>query len=1420
MMKRAFDVKYPPATLATELNKKKKTLKRLRYKVINTSQWKLLYPAPPGSPDSQNFDITLFTILFRNICEMSAPATGWDALPPDSDTSIAADIARIKFYRNKVYAHRTSTEIDDSEFEILWVKISKVLINRGIPSSELGELKEAPLSPEEDDYIQELKEWYEKELELIKEINLDTNAGVKELLTKVAKVEEVLQKKSCGSENNSEVDKLGKCNFTGKIESLNEKFLSGSRQWLFDELSNWFTNKDSNSRVMILTAGPGVGKSVFAAEVCKMYAGQLAACHFCQYNQSDYRNPRMIIESLASIMCDNVPGFKAKLNDQLKRSHSKETLSDAFRVLINDPLHALENRGPMMLVIDALDETEVGGKSEFLELISDEFPKLPPWIKILITSRPELPVQEKLEHLNPVEIASYGENNTNDILKYLQTFLSSICNDDNLLESLAWKCSGSFLYAYHAQIELNRTTKKLTSENLFDFLPKGICDFYRKQMERLKKNLQTLSPSEVHLKPFLEMLVAAKGPLPLSLLPECLGLPDNALYKVREAINEVMSSILPVYEDCMVVYHKSFVDWLISDGYKEHAFTVDSQSGHQPLWTACEEEFNRINLLNKFSNFKPSPMTKYALRNGIAHMIRSGSIISYHWSVNVKIVHARTTIVQYKGFKMTDEWRKIVENSFSSLTGELLHEINWHIRVFDCEYEWPHPFSLYLQLVANRTDCKRETRSLARSLLQQSEYFWFEDLNSTQITNNLRMSVSLRTDVTCINVSPDEQLVAVGYKDGWISIYNVPDFKELRNFNTNLDSRIHCSSIFEPDNSMLLYDRYGRFFGVTPPKFPFFGGDYGALWSCSFSPSGNRLVTCDGSEEIKLWDVNNANLLGRLQAGGPVDCSFFSDCGLFIVASKEREEYERRNPNDVFTVWNALTLQRVDRRNIRSIPQDVASFGVCTIQRTVVLPDGNKTSQLLLSNDGSDIDVFQLPDALLAACLPKYCFQFLVPFTISHWHNCVLHHTNQSERFSNVNRLETLVMQQRWIKALVRWGLPICYRKCPCQYLKESRVVPVKVQKLYVEPIFSKLNIFSVEYQTKSIQPSSTPEPYTVTSCCFSPDGSFLATCANGGRLSVAIWDTKICTIVDVLQLELNGVVTCWWTDGWLWIFDDGASLFKIPISKEGNLASKGAKEVKIDPKPAELLTFSDILIFIDQKSSVNIARFVNGYLQYVEKFSAYTSLCAAVSLCSSVILTATCKTFCVWKENLASRPHSIVSNTCAAVSPCSSVILTATCKTFRVWKENPASRPHWVVSNTGELPDLPFEKDSPPLFLEDTWVEGCITTDGTRGVLALFPWRYIVVVELESSRILRLSTSSVSLEDGFCAGNSYFIGVNWDEDSLEAEKLTNGKSVAEWNHPRVFGICSTIVAHSRNDLIAIVSSQCNVQFLRLVVPE
>ncbi|XP_046857489.1 uncharacterized protein LOC124450862 [Xenia sp. Carnegie-2017] len=241
----------------------------------------------------------------------------------------------------------------------------------------------------------------------------------------VVGVREMIQDKIC-----SDLQKLGKCNFNGVVKNLNKKYLEGTRQWLFEKLDTWFNDRSEDaSNVMILIAGPGVGKSVFAAELCRRYSEKkkLAACHFCRYNISDYRNPRILIESLASTMCDTIPNFKSKLNEELQRNHSKESITDKFFVLLNNPLHSLEDHEPMLLVIDALDESQIDGKSELLELISEEFDRLPKWIKIFITSRPELPVQKELKDMNPVEITTKprDKNNEKDLHKYLRHQLNN-----------------------------------------------------------------------------------------------------------------------------------------------------------------------------------------------------------------------------------------------------------------------------------------------------------------------------------------------------------------------------------------------------------------------------------------------------------------------------------------------------------------------------------------------------------------------------------------------------------------------------------------------------------------------------------------------------------------------------------------------------------------------------------------------------------------------------------------------------------------------------------------------------------------------------------------------------------------------------------------------------------------------------------
>ncbi|XP_046858139.1 uncharacterized protein LOC124451526 [Xenia sp. Carnegie-2017] len=348
-------------------------------------------------------------------------------------------------------------------------------------------------------------------------------------------------------------------------------------------------------------------------------------------------------------MCDTISDFKSKLNEELQRNHSKESITDKFLVLLYNPLHSLEDHEPMLLVIDALDESQVDGKSELLELIAEEFGRLPKWIKIFITSRPELPVQKELKDMNPVEITTRprDENNEEDLHKYLRHQLNDrVQKNRYLLRSLVKKCEGSFLYAYHAQLSLKKEELELTDEKIEKLVPSGLSGVYTKQFKRVKelftkKRTRNSVIAETTFMQFLELLAACREFLPLTLLFSYIGFSGDIKFEVRSKIIELSSQILPVYDDCLTVYHKSLSDWLKSDGYEQHEFTVNPKNGHKFLWHACVKVFEQMKCMNISEDQMNTAMIKYALKNGVHHMIECGEKVDFSWAEFVKEVGAR-----------------------------------------------------------------------------------------------------------------------------------------------------------------------------------------------------------------------------------------------------------------------------------------------------------------------------------------------------------------------------------------------------------------------------------------------------------------------------------------------------------------------------------------------------------------------------------------------------------------------------------------------------------------------------------------------------------------------------------------------------------------------------------------------------------
>ncbi|CAG2212089.1 unnamed protein product [Mytilus edulis] len=120
-----FDQEFASACLDSSLKKEYEKLSYLKKKNrINQSQWNLLFPRFPDVVDSKTFDITLMITLLRNLTNIDPPRGGFDCLPDAIEITPAADLARIKYYRNYL-AHFDEGTIEYTDFNCAWGNISK-----------------------------------------------------------------------------------------------------------------------------------------------------------------------------------------------------------------------------------------------------------------------------------------------------------------------------------------------------------------------------------------------------------------------------------------------------------------------------------------------------------------------------------------------------------------------------------------------------------------------------------------------------------------------------------------------------------------------------------------------------------------------------------------------------------------------------------------------------------------------------------------------------------------------------------------------------------------------------------------------------------------------------------------------------------------------------------------------------------------------------------------------------------------------------------------------------------------------------------------------------------------------------------------------------------------------------------------------
>ena len=177
------------------------------------------------------------------------------------------------------------------------------------------------------------------------------------------------------------------------MEGTRQSILKRTVAWVIDTQER---NDAPRTNTYWFYGSPGIGKTSLAHSICaKLYdQGQLAGAFFCRRGDPNLSDPRNILPTLICKLAGIFPAFRSIVASHLRndlnltpKSMKPTLLLDFIRKLPCHPKRVL------VFVIDALDECgDSKSRSVLLEVLINAAEHAS-WLKIIITSRPEVDIQ-------------------------------------------------------------------------------------------------------------------------------------------------------------------------------------------------------------------------------------------------------------------------------------------------------------------------------------------------------------------------------------------------------------------------------------------------------------------------------------------------------------------------------------------------------------------------------------------------------------------------------------------------------------------------------------------------------------------------------------------------------------------------------------------------------------------------------------------------------------------------------------------------------------------------------------------------------------------------------------------------------------------------------------------------------------------
>jgi len=204
--------------------------------------------------------------------------------------------------------------------------------------------------------------------------------------------------------------------------------MEGTRESILNQIIAWVTNgpgqKDVDQSTPYWIYGlPGIGKTSLAHSICEKLdkRKQFAGAIFCRRDDKKSSEPRNILPTLIYQLAKTSLPFRSIVIKRLQENQHTTPQSMENTLFLefirSTPCHS--NHVPLVVVIDALDECgDTQSRAAILKVLI-EAAALAPWLKVIITSRPEADINRSLGTAAKYDLGS-DQKTTADLRAFAQ----------------------------------------------------------------------------------------------------------------------------------------------------------------------------------------------------------------------------------------------------------------------------------------------------------------------------------------------------------------------------------------------------------------------------------------------------------------------------------------------------------------------------------------------------------------------------------------------------------------------------------------------------------------------------------------------------------------------------------------------------------------------------------------------------------------------------------------------------------------------------------------------------------------------------------------------------------------------------------------------------------------------------------------